>query len=43
VGRAEDIAEMVLFLVDGKKSGFVTGQGFVCDGGMTVKMVYEGE
>lgn len=41
VGRPEDIAEMVLFLLDGAKSGFVTGQSFVCDGGMTVKMVYE--
>lgn len=41
VGRPEDIAEMALFLLDGKRSGFVTGQSFVCDGGMTVKMVYE--
>jgi len=41
VGRVEDIAELALFLVEGKRSGFITGQTFVCDGGMTVKMVYE--
>ncbi len=41
LGRPEDIAELALFLVAGKRSGFITGQTFVCDGGMTVKMVYE--
>jgi NAD(P)-dependent dehydrogenase (short-subunit alcohol dehydrogenase family) len=39
VGTPEDIAAMVLFLVsDG--AGFVTGQNFVVDGGMTRKMIY---
>ncbi|MFL6823232.1 MAG: SDR family oxidoreductase [Xanthobacteraceae bacterium] len=41
VGRPEDIAEVVAFLVDGKRSGFVTGANFVVDGGMTRKMIYE--
>lgn len=39
VGRPEDVAEMVLFLA-GERSGFVTGQNFVLDGGMTRKMIY---
>ncbi len=41
VGRPEDIAELAWFLLDASRSGFITGQTFVCDGGMTVKMVYE--
>jgi NAD(P)-dependent dehydrogenase (short-subunit alcohol dehydrogenase family) len=41
VGRPEDIAELVAFLVDGERSGFVTGANFVVDGGMTRKMMYE--
>lgn len=40
VGRPKDIGEMVAFLL-GEKSGFVTGQNFVVDGGMTKKMIYE--
>jgi NAD(P)-dependent dehydrogenase (short-subunit alcohol dehydrogenase family) len=39
VGKPEDIAEMVYFLST-EKSGFVTGQNFVVDGGMTKKMIY---
>jgi NAD(P)-dependent dehydrogenase (short-subunit alcohol dehydrogenase family) len=41
VGRPEDIAELALFLVESSRSGFITGQAIVCDGGMTVKMIYE--
>jgi NAD(P)-dependent dehydrogenase (short-subunit alcohol dehydrogenase family) len=41
VGKPNDIAEMVAFLLDGKHSGFVTGANFVVDGGMTRKMIYE--
>lgn len=26
VGRPEDVAELVLFLADGSRSGFITGQ-----------------
>ncbi|GMU92094.1 MAG: oxidoreductase [Candidatus Hydrogenedentota bacterium] len=40
VGRPEDIAELCLFLSDAERSGFITGQNFVCDGGMTKKMIY---
>jgi len=39
VGRSEDIAEMVWYLVN-EQAGFITGQNFVVDGGVTRKMVY---
>lgn len=39
VGRPQDIAEMVQFLLS-DKAEFITGQNFVVDGGMTKKMVY---
>jgi NAD(P)-dependent dehydrogenase (short-subunit alcohol dehydrogenase family) len=39
VGRPEDIAAMAAFLI-GDGAGFITGQDFVVDGGMTRKMVY---
>ncbi|WP_318438197.1 SDR family oxidoreductase [Photobacterium leiognathi] len=38
VGNVDDIAEMVAFLLDSQ--GFITGQNFVIDGGMTKKMIY---
>jgi NAD(P)-dependent dehydrogenase (short-subunit alcohol dehydrogenase family) len=41
VGKPEDIAEIVAWLLDGKRSGFVTGANFVVDGGMTRKMIYQ--
>ena len=41
VGRPEDVAEIVSWLLDGKRSGFVTGANFVIDGGMTRKMIYQ--
>jgi NAD(P)-dependent dehydrogenase (short-subunit alcohol dehydrogenase family) len=40
VGTPEDVAAMVLYLVS-DAAGFVTGQNFVVDGGMTRKMIYE--
>ncbi|HKS61044.1 MAG TPA: SDR family oxidoreductase [Xanthobacteraceae bacterium] len=40
VGRPEDIAEIVGWLLDGERSGFVTGANFTVDGGMTRKMIY---
>ncbi|WP_191624355.1 SDR family oxidoreductase [Pseudomonas fluorescens] len=39
VGTVEDVAAMVAWLLS-KNAGFVTGQEFVVDGGMTKKMVY---
>ncbi|MDQ8197374.1 SDR family oxidoreductase [Pelagicoccus enzymogenes] len=39
IGAPNDIAEMVAYLLS-QKSGFVTGQNFVVDGGMTKKMIY---
>jgi len=40
VGRPEDIGELVAWLLS-EAAGFVTGQNFVADGGMTRKMIYE--
>ncbi len=39
VGVVEDIAEMAWYLA-GEHSGFITGQNFVVDGGVTKKMIY---
>lgn len=39
VGQPEDVAAMVAYLVS-PQAGFVTGQNFVVDGGMTRKMIY---
>ncbi|MCB9297882.1 MAG: SDR family oxidoreductase [Lewinellaceae bacterium] len=39
IGRPEDIAEMAAFLLS-EKAGFITGQDFIIDGGMTRKMIY---
>ena len=41
VGKPADIAEIVAFLLDPERSGFVTGAEFIVDGGMTRKMIYE--
>ncbi len=41
VGRPEDVAQIVAFLLDKDRSGFVTGANFTVDGGMTRKMIYE--
>lgn len=40
VGAVEDVAGMVAWLLS-RQAGFVTGQEFVVDGGMTRKMIYE--
>jgi NAD(P)-dependent dehydrogenase (short-subunit alcohol dehydrogenase family) len=41
VGRPEDIAELCVYLSDSTRAGFITGQNFIVDGGMTRKMIYE--
>lgn len=40
VGRPDDVAEIVAWLLDRERAGFVTGANFVLDGGMTRKMIY---
>ncbi|WP_458524723.1 SDR family oxidoreductase [Onishia taeanensis] len=39
VGEPQDIASMAAFLLS-DEAGFITGQNFVVDGGMTRKMIY---
>jgi len=39
VGRDEDVAQVIAYLLS-DAAGFVTGQNFVIDGGMTRKMIY---
>ncbi|WP_265501043.1 SDR family NAD(P)-dependent oxidoreductase [Paracoccus beibuensis] len=39
VGRPEDVAGLVAWLAS-EEAGFVTGQQFVIDGGMSVRMIY---
>lgn len=41
IGKPGDIAELVAFLSDGKKAGFITGQEFICDGGILAKLASE--
>ncbi|MCL2077502.1 MAG: SDR family oxidoreductase [Oscillospiraceae bacterium] len=42
VGTPADIAEMVLFLCS-DKAGFITGENFTIDGGMSKLMIYHGD
>jgi NAD(P)-dependent dehydrogenase (short-subunit alcohol dehydrogenase family) len=39
VGKPEDIAALTAFLLS-EEAGFITGQTFIADGGMTRKMIY---
>ena len=39
VGKPEDVASLIRYLLS-DESGFITGQNFVIDGGMTRKMIY---
>lgn len=40
VGTPQDVAAVVAFLLE-DQAGFITGQNFVVDGGMTRRMIYE--
>jgi hypothetical protein len=42
VGKPADIAHMVNFLIS-EKAAFITGQNFIVDGGMTIKMIYDAQ
>lgn len=39
VGKPEDVANLVAFLIS-EQAEFITGQNYIIDGGMTVKMIY---
>lgn len=39
-GEPEDIAQACLFLADPSRSGFITGQHFVVDGGLSAAMTF---
>ena len=41
IGRPEEIASVVLFLADGERSSFVTGQAIVADGGVLARLASE--
>lgn len=42
VGRPDDISSLILFLCS-DEAGFITGQNFVVDGGMTSLMIYHND
>lgn len=39
VGKPQDIAHLASFLIS-EEAGFITGQDYRIDGGMTAKMIY---
>ena len=41
IGQPREIAELALFLADPSKSGNITGQEFVCDGGAMARLPTE--
>jgi NAD(P)-dependent dehydrogenase (short-subunit alcohol dehydrogenase family) len=41
VGRPDEIAKAILFLVDKNQSSFMTGQAMVVDGGATTRLSTE--
>lgn len=42
-GVPDDIAQACLFLCDGARSGFMTGQQLRVDGGISARLIYHGE
>jgi NAD(P)-dependent dehydrogenase (short-subunit alcohol dehydrogenase family) len=43
IGTPEDIAEMVMFLCDNSRAGFITGENIIIDGGMSKLMIYHND
>ena len=43
VGTPEDVAEMVMFLCDNSRAGFITGENIIVDGGMSKLMIYHND
>lgn len=41
IGRPEEVASAILFLADGERSGYVTGQTLVVDGGVLARLASE--
>jgi glucose 1-dehydrogenase len=41
IGRPDEIASVVLFLADGERSSFITGQSIVADGGVLARLASE--
>jgi NAD(P)-dependent dehydrogenase (short-subunit alcohol dehydrogenase family) len=41
IGEPEDIGQLILFLIDNRKSAFITGQSFVADGGALAQLSTE--
>lgn len=41
IGLPADIAKLALFLASSEESSFITGQEFICDGGVTAKLASE--
>jgi NAD(P)-dependent dehydrogenase (short-subunit alcohol dehydrogenase family) len=41
IGNPSDVAHLALFLAENKKSSYITGQEFVCDGGVLAKLSSE--
>lgn len=41
IGKPDDVAQLALFLADSEKSGNITGQEFICDGGITACLASE--
>ena len=39
-GETRDIVELVLFLADSQKSGWITGQSIVVDGGISLPLFH---
>ena len=41
IGDPAEIAQVILFLADGERSSFITGQAIIADGGVTARLSSE--